>query len=604
MPADQIFVCSLVLISMALFIWDRIPADIVAVGVLLLLYTVPFNGKAVLGSSNAGQVFGNNGLLTVMFMFVLGAALEKAGIVDVLGDYFERVAGGSFSRIFWLMAVLVIISSAFLNNTTIVVVFLPMLIQMAKRIGTTPSKLLIPLSYLAIAGGMCTLIGTSTNLIVNGIISAKNLPQVAPFGMFDITPLGLALSVVIAVFLWLFAPRLLPNRVSLASLIDNEDGREFITAAIIRNTSPFNGKRWDEVQIPNKKRIRIIEVRRNGNRLEENLKTLVFQPGDRVILRSRLSLVLSINDADGLNLAAKEDMGLAYASVEKAALMEGMVGPSSVFVGHSLKEMNFRSQFGVIILALHRHGVNLRENFENIKLEVGDTLLVEGSETRIRELSNKRDFINLSHAKQERSQARKPKIISLVAIALVVILGSFSFIAFEWVALLAALIVVAGRCIDNDEAYQAIDWKIISMLLGTIALGVAMDKTGAAATVVHATLQLAKGLSPAMLVSFVLLISIIFTELLSNNAVAALLTPIAIQMGLELGVDPRPFLIAVMFGASIGFAIPAGYQTHMLVYGPGGYKFSDFIRIGLPLDVICWIVGSLLIPIIWPIVYR
>jgi di/tricarboxylate transporter len=287
-------------------------------------------------------------------------------------------------------------------------------------------------------------------------------------------------------------------------------------------------------------------------------------------------------------------------------LMEGMIGPHSGLVGRSLVEINFRQQFGVLIVALHREGENQRENFEHLRLEVGDTLLLEGSKERMTELFASRDFINLSEVKPKpKPQPKTPGYrasrswVALTALLAVVVLGAIDFIPFEWVALGAALFVVLGGCLKKDEIYAAVDWPIIVMILGTLGLGVAMDKTGAAKTIVHGLMSVVGTWDKRLIISAVLLLSILLTELLSNNAVAALLTPLAIQFGADLGCDPRPFIVAVMVGASVGFAIPAGYQTHMLVYSAGGYKFSDFFRIGVVMDLVCWVLGSITIPLIW-----
>ncbi|NQX01038.1 anion permease, partial [bacterium] len=343
-------------------------------------------------------------------------------------------------------------------------------------------------------------------------------------------------------------------------------------------------------------------VRRSGNRVEVPLNQLRFEPGDRVIIKSRLSGVRGLNDVEGIDVAAKSEFGLSYIQTEKAALVEGMLGPRSKLVGKTLTEVGFRQHYGVIILAVHRQGANLQESFENLKLEVGDTLLFEGSAERMKELFRDSDVLNLSETKQPQPAYRRQRAwVALLALALVMILGSRdNFIPFEWVALGAALLVILGGCLKSEEAYQAIDWRIVIMILGTLALGEALDRTGASKTIVHGLMGYIGDWDKRLIISAVLLLTIIFTELLSNNAVAALLAPFAIQMGADMGVDPRPFIVAVMIGASVGFAIPAGYQTHMMVYSAGGYRFTDFIRVGVPLDILCWILGSIFIPIFFP----
>lgn len=610
MPPDQLFVCILALVTIGMFMWEKIPPDVVAMGALFLLLVVPFNGRPILfpadkASQTAilGSIFGNNAILTVTFMFIVGAAVERTGLVETFGHWFERIAGGGGRRTLLALGVLAISVSAFLNNTTVVVVFVPMVLGLCRRAGLAPSGYLIPLSYFAIAGGLCTMIGTSTNLVVNGIVQQKGLES---FSMFEITPLGVTLAVSVLIFMMLFASRLLPARPSLAALIDNEGGNEFLIAAIVGHDSPLVGRGLSDSPLAGMKRLRLIEVRRSGNRVEDPINSLIFEAGDRVILKCHLSGSDAKAGIEAAEASMKADLGLTYVHLERAVLMEGMVAPHSHLVGRNLVELNFRQQYGIVVAALHREGRNLRERFERIRLEVGDTLLLEGSKERMNELFDSRDFINLSEVRPRRKDEPATAYragrswVALAALLLVIVLGTFESIPFEWVALGAALLVVAGGCLDKEEIYSAVDWRIIVMILGMLGLGMAMDRTGAAKSIVRGLMSVVGTWDKRFIVSAVLLMTIVLTELLSNNAVAALLTPLAIQLGSDLGCDPRPFIVAVMAGASIGFAIPTGYQTHMLVYSAGGYRFTDFFRIGVFLDLVLWIIGSLTIPLIWP----
>ncbi len=608
MPFDQIFVLSLVLVTVTLFVWEKISPDIVAMGALFLLMVVPFEGKPILAQGRGderlavlGSIFANNAVLTVMFMFIVGSAVERTGLVEVFGQWFGRFAGRTEKRLMVVLGMLTVITSAFLNNTTVVVVFLPMVLGFCRSANLSPSRFLIPLSYFAIAGGMVTMIGTSTNLVANGILKQKGE---TPFTMFEITPIGLCLSLGTLLFLMAFGRKLLPDRPSLATLVDVDDSREFLTAAIVSENSPLVGKNIVEAGLSKRRDLRVIEIRRSGTAVETPIKEVRFEPGDRVILKSHVSGVMEINDLPGLDVATKSELGLSYVHTEKAVIMEGMIGPKSSFVGQSLRELNFRQQYGLIVLAMHRQGENLRENFEKVPLEVGDTLLLEGSAERMKQLFAEQAFINLSQPKQQVVYRRGRQWVALLALLAVVVLGSMDFISFEWVALGAALLVCLGGCLEADEIYRAVEWRVIVMIVGMIGLGAAMDRTGAARTLATAFTGVAGHWDARLILSTVLLLTILLTELLSNNAVAALITPLAIELASGLGMDPRPFVVAVMLGASIGFAVPTGYQTHLLVYGAGGYRFTDFLRVGIALDVIMWVMGSILIPCFWPLVQR
>lgn len=610
MPPDQIFVCCVVVVMVGFFLWEKIAPDLVAMAALLLLFTVPFNGHPILWPSesgvraeNLGSIFGNNAILTVMFLMVVTASLERTGLVAVLGGVFEKVAGRSDWRIMTTLWCMCLVKSAAVNNTTAVMVFMPMVIGLCRSLGKAPSRFLIPLSYFAIAGGMCTLIGTSTNLVTNGIVQRKGLP---PIGMFEITPLGIAMALATLGFLLLFGKRLLPDRVSLAAMLDTEAAREYLTAAIVSEGSPLVGKKLAETPLAKRRDMRVIEVRRSGNRVDEALNKLRFEAGDRLILKTHLAGLSELQELKGIDVAAKSEFGLSHVQTEKAVLTEAVVTPKSRITGCSLAELNFRQQHGVIILAVHRMGENLRENFEHMKLEAGDTLLIEGSAERMRLLYETGDLVNLTETKSKPMAVvpRKGRAwIALLGIVVVIVLGALGdkVISFEWAALTAALLVVLGGCLRKDEIYQAVEWRIIVMILGTLAVGLALDRTGAAKTIIDNMMSVIGHWDHRLILSAMLLFTIFATELLSNNAVAALLTPLAIELGRSLGVDPRPFIIAVMFGASIGFAVPTGYQTHLLVYGAGGYRFADFFRAGILLDLILWVIGSLLIPVLWPL---
>lgn len=611
MPPEQIFVCLVVLATVGMFVWEKVPPDVVAMVALFVLLVVPVGGHPILAPATKdeqtailGAIFGNNAILTVSFMFIVGAAVERTGLVEALGHWFERLAGGGGPRTLLALGMLAIPTSAFLNNTTVVVVFMPMVLGLCRRQRLMPSRYLMPLSYFGIAGGVCTMIGTSTNLVANGIVQQKGEEG---FSMFEITPLGLLLAAGVLGFLLLFGRRLLPERPSLAVLIDSAGANEFLLAAIVGSDSPLVGRRLSETQLATMRGIRVIEVRRSGNRVETPLDELRFEAGDRVILKCHLAGLNGKADVQALEKTMRDDLGFRFVHTEKAMLMEGMVGPHSALVGHTLVEMNFRQQHGVLIVALHREGTNQRENFQHLKLEVGDTLLLEGSKERLSELFARGNLINLSEVDSAKKSPDSPcaaltgrSWIALLALVMVVVLGAIDRMPFEWVAFGAALLVVLGGCLKRDEIYQAIDWRIIVMILGTLGLGAAMDHSGAAKTIVKGLLTFVGEWEKPFIISAVLLLTIVLTELLSNNAVAALLTPLAIQLGHDLGCDPRPFIVAVMMGASIGFAIPTGYQTHLLVYSAGGYRFSDFFRIGILIDLLCWIIGSLAIPLLWP----
>ena len=444
------------------------------------------------------------------------------------------------------------------------------------------------------------MIGTSTNIIASGIAVESGLK---PFGMFEISLLGLVFVAVTITYMMLFGRRLLPDRVTLSTLFEAEEGKEFLTQAFISEGSPLVGKVFPDTPLAKMKDLRIIEVVRGTRRLNRSLKELEFEEGDQLLFKTRAGGIVGISETEGIEagMSRTGELGLESVTTESAVLMEGIIGPDSNLVGKSLKELRFRQRYGVIILAVHRRGVNLRERFEDVKLAFGDTLFVEGPVEKMNRLFAERDFINLSRPKQRPYRHSKAPI-AVGALALFLLLGSVTNLSIAVLAMSAALLVLLTRCIEPGEAYEAVDWKIIFMIFGMLGIGKAMEATGAASALANSIVGLFQNLgdaTPYLTLAAIYLLAALLTEVISNNAVAALMTPLAIGIGMSLGLDPRPFIVAVMFGSSASFSTPIGYQTNTFVYGAGGYKFGDFARAGIPLAVLLWILASWLIPIMW-----
>ena len=491
-----------------------------------------------------------------------------------------------------------------MNNTPVVVVFLPIVLGICRRKDWKASKYLIPLSYAAIVGGTVTIIGTSTNLVASGI--AASYDKDLAFGFFDVTPLGLIFVAITFVYLLTVGKKLLPDRVTLASLIDSTDSREFITRAHVSKESPLIGQLFIESTLKKMKKARVIDVVRDGNRVQEALNKVIFEEGDEIVIKGRLGDLMGLSDQDGITQGGADQLGLEDVRTESAVMMEGIVGPDSSLAGKSLKQLNFRQRFGVIIVAVHRRGRNLQERFEDVKLAFGDTILVQGPARRMQQLFELKDFVNLSEPKEMAIRSQKAPlaiaaILAFMVIGLLTGVGALPPIPIVLIALGAAVFVLVTRCIDPSEAYQAIEWKVLFLIIGMLGLGQALQYSGVAELLASKVVAATHGMDPRILVALFYLLAAVMTEMVSNNAVAALLTPLGIIVGIQLGVDPKPFIAAVMFGSSASFATPIGYQTNTFVYGAGGYKFGDFFKAGFPLAVILWIVASFMIPVIWPL---
>ena len=554
-------------------------------------------------NADALRVFAHPAPITVACMFVLSAALDRTGVVEILGNWFEKVAATSPTRMLVVMILIVAALSGFMNNTPVVVVFLPIVLAICRRKDWKASKFLIPLSYAAIVGGTTTIIGTSTNLVASGIASAHS-PDLA-FSMFEVTKLGLVFVAVTFIYLITIGKKLLPDRVTLAALIDSKDSREFITRAYVSPDSDLIDQKITETYLKKMKKARVIDVVRDGQRVQTALNEIVLAESDEIILKGKLEEIMSLSKEEGMT-AMKGDLGLEGVRTESAVLMEGIIGPDSSMAGRSLRELNFRQKFGVIIVAVHRRGKNLQARFEDVKLAFGDTLLVQGPAARMQQLFQEKDFVNLSEPKQQIVRKKKAPL-AIAALLAFMILGALGGsgvippIPIVLVALTAAVFVLATRCLDPSEAYQAIEWKVLFMIIGMLGLGKALEFSGVAMILANSVVGTVGDADPRILIAAFYLLAAVMTEMVSNNAVAALLTPLAIIVSDQLGVDARPFIVAVMFGSSASFATPIGYQTNTFVYGAGGYKFGDFFKAGFPLAVILWIIASFLIPVMWPL---
>ncbi|MDG1890456.1 MAG: SLC13 family permease [Verrucomicrobiota bacterium] len=573
--------------------FERWRSDIIAVCAMVLLV---FGG--LLTPQELINVFANQAVIAVACMFVLSSALERTGAIDRVGSWINRFVGQTDLSMSLVILPSVALLSAFANNTPVVLVFMPMVIGMAARRGIRPSKLLIPLSFASIFGGCCTLIGTSTNILVSSTAESIGLQ---PFGMFDLTGVGCILALVGMVYLWTIGRRLLPDRETLSSILQTTENKQFFTEAIIVQGSSLIGKRLQQTSLKSIPNARILEVIRGEELVGIPLDEVKFEAGDRIRLSTVFSSVMELKNLTGLEIQEGEtEIGLEWAGAQKASVVECVISPRSSLIGKSIRQGDLRRLLGVLVLAVHRHGVNLRDKFESTVLQYGDTLLLEGTERSMRRLRESRDVIVLTDEPRQVPR-RSKQWMAMGAIVMMVLGASFTQMPIAILALAAALSVVLMGCLEMDEAYRAVDWRIIFLIFGMLGMGAAMEKTGGIDWLASHLIPSILGGHPALVLSAVILMTSLLTTFLSNNAVAVVMTPIALEMAQHLDLPTKPFMIAVAIGASACFASPVGYQTNALVYSAGGYQFRDFVKVGLPLNLLIWLVASLVIPLLWPL---
>ncbi len=572
---------------------ERLRSDVIAGCAMVFLML-----GGILSPQELFQVFGNEAVVTVACMFVLSSALERTGVIARMGALIDPYVGRNDLSVSLFLLPLVAVLSAFINNTPVVLVFMPMVMAIAARQNIRPSKLLIPLSFASIFGGCCTLIGTSTNILVSS--TAERMGE-RPFEMFDLTLVGSILAVVGMVYLWTFGRKILPERETLSTILQTTQNRQFFTEAIVVPGSSLIGQRLSDSPIASLPKARIIEVIRGDELIGVALNEIVFEAGDRVRMSTVLSSVMELKDLSGLEIQQQDGLdGLEWVGTQKAALVECVVSPRSSMMGKTIARVDLRRAFGVLVLAVHRHGVNLREKLQSTVLQYGDTLLLEGTETAIKRLRESRDLIVLGEQPHLLPLKHKQWLAGL-SIVFMVVASVFTSMPIGALALSAAIFVILSGCLDMDEAYKAIDWRVIFLICGMLGIGLALEKTSGVGWLAENMIALfgyyqCPGF---VIISGIILLTSVLTTFLSNNAVAVIMTPIAIEVAQFFEMNPAPFMVAVAMGASACFASPVGYQTNALVYGAGGYVFRDFIRVGLPLNLLIWLTASIAIPSIW-----
>jgi di/tricarboxylate transporter len=593
---EILIVLVVLILAIVLFATEIFSVDVVALIIMAILII-----SGVVSPEQGVSGFSNSATVTVAAMFILSAALFKSGAVVGLGNKLAILFQYNFWVAVFVMMIVVGVVSAFINNTPVVAIFIPILAGAAIKSNHNLAKMLMPLSFASMFGGLCTLIGTSTNILVSGIAVDHGLE---PFSMFEMSKMGLLFFGAGLVYMFLIGIRLIPGRPTTLGLVQKFGMGDYLTEIILKANAPSVGKRIIDSPLVKSLDIDILEINREGIKYFMPSGEMILQEGDILKVRCNLEKIKTLKEREGIVL--KSDAKFQDKDIESDSiiLVEAVIAPNSEFEGKTVKQISFRQKYGATVLAIRHRGEIMREKVATTVLRSGDTLLIEVQSEKIQflrqlQLHGRNTFLIVSEVGFPKFKKDKIAYVVLTIFGIIA-LASLNVLPIMVAALLGCIFLIVTNCISMEESYRAIDWKVIFLLAGAMSLGVAMDNSGAAKLLSGLLIDGAGAWGPTAVVSILYLITVILTSVMSNNASAVLLAPIAIATAVAMGVDARPMLMAITFAASSSFMTPIGYQTNTMIYGAGNYRFMDFVKVGTPLNLIFWVLATFMIPYFFP----
>jgi di/tricarboxylate transporter len=592
MMIEGLLVLGILIIALVAFATERVRVDLVALGIMVALMVL-----GIVTPQEGLSGFSNPATVTIAAMFVLSAGLQRTDVPGLVGNYIIHLANKSETRIILLLMMTTAILSAFILNTAVVAVFIPIVLRISKTMDIPPSRLLMPTSFGAILGGTMTLIGTSTNLLVSSIAVQAGLP---PFSFFDFAPLGIITLVAGVLYMIFIGRRLLPRRPVESDLLGKYEVREYLSEIVVPPDSPLVGENLGELNLAQRYDITILDILRDGRTILLPGRSRHIRANDVVLVRGSLEQLLAIEKADGLEIAPLSEVREKVLSQgDEVGMAEVVVAPAASILGFTIKELDFRHRYGVEAIGMLRRGMTLIGKFTHESIMPGDMLLVIGDKRNLVKLQNDPDFLLLVDVPMP--VPRNSKAFWAVGIMTAVVVAAILGVPIVVSALAGALLMVALGILSLDEAYASLDKRVLVLLAGILSLEAAMINSGLAQWLGDALLRMLGGAEPWLLVGAFYLMSMLLTAAMSNQATAVVLAPLAISTAYTLHASPIPLLMAITFAASASFMTPVGYQTNTMIYNTGRYRFTDFTKVGLPLNILLFILSTLFIPLIWPL---
>ncbi len=576
------------------------PPDMIFLfGAALLALAGIITGHEIISANEAFAGFANEGMLTVGLMFVIAAALQETGVLDFMGDHVLGHIKTPHKAIAKLSVVLLPIS-AFLNNTPVVAMFMPIVMNWCRRNQVSPSKLLIPLSYLTVLGGTCTLIGTSTNLVVHGLMLQSSDPRINQgMTLFEIGKVGVPYAIFGVIYMLTLGYKLLPERKELLEQL-GESRREYMADMLIQPGCKLIGRSVEAGGLRSLPGLFLIEIDRGGEIITPVPPNEILEANDRLVFTGVVSSVVELQKIQGLVPIADPAYESSLASQAQRRMCEAVVSNTSPLIGETIREADFRARYGAAVVAVHRAGSRVEQKVGDIRLEPGDTLLLQTQPHFARAHRNNPAFYLVSDVEQYHPARQHRAWVALLLFVVLLALMTTDAVPIVVAATLVAGGLIAFGCISPGDARRSIDWQVLVTIAASFGVGTALHKSGAAEAVAGLLFEVTKSMGPLGALATLYFMGSVVMEVLTNNAAAVLMFPICLATAKQFDADPRPFVIALALAASASFMTPIGYQTNMMVYGPGGYKFTDFFRVGALLNLVLGIIAIILIPIFWP----